>query len=241
MKSDTPASPATGRPGREGRRAGISGLLRRLRRQDRGVAALEAAIVLPFLVFFIFGTIETYQYFRAAAIIDRAVFSVADGVSMQNQLYIGAPCDAPDHVCTYGVLMDQLMQPLDYANTGYMTIRLFVANPSGRCNGTGTAGPAVWCNTMQDAKLGTVGWSLRCVGTSPCATTPALSTPANGVPVAGMPTPQANDTVVVVQVWQPYEPFVISSRFWTSLGGMRTLTATAFYRPRFDDLKQLVN
>lgn len=240
MRRGTQTPPADGQQHPRGG-SGIARLLRRLTGQEQGVAGLEAAIVLPFLIFFIFGIIETYQYFRAAAVIDRAVFSVADGVSMQAKLYAGAPCDVTDHLCTYGVLMSQLMQPLDYANSGTMTIRLFVANPSGSCSGRGTAGPVVWCNQMEDAKFGTVGWSRKCVGTSPCAEVTALPTPATGTPVPGMPVPQANDTLVVVQVWQPYEPFVISSRFWAALGGERNLTATAFYRPRFNDLKQLAN
>ena len=191
--------------------------LRRLRRDDRGIAAIEAAIVLPIMVFFLFGTIETYQYFRAAAILDRAVFSIADGVAMQPKLYEGGPCDETDHLCTYGVIMGDLMQPIDYKDGGYLTIRLFEAQTSGSS--------VTWKNST---------WAKKCEGS-----TGACGDIAAAPPPDGMPPAQPGDTILVVQGYQTYEPYVISSRFWTGLGGTEVLTATAFYRPRFDDLKTL--
>lgn len=192
--------------------------LRRLIRHQRGVAGIEAALILPIMVFFIMATVELYQYFRVVSILDRATFTVADGISMQAKLYDGGACTAPDHICTYGAIMGKLMAPVDYAQGGRLTLRLYVADGSG--------GALAWSNAL--------GWSKTCDSAGACADAAASA----AIP-DGMPTPQANDTIVVVQARQHYEPFVISSKFWTELGGRVDLSTTTFYRPRFDDLKTL--
>lgn len=195
----------------------------RLWRQDKGIAGLEAALILPFLVFFIFAVIETYQYFRVAAVLDRAVFSVADGIAMQVKLYDGGSCTTPqpDHVCAYNGIMEELMQPVDYKDQGCLKIWLFVAEKA-----------------SMDA---TVTWGQNPAWSKAYGSNIDACTKSPGVdpPLGGMPTPQKDDTILVVKGIQEYEPFVISSRFWTSLGGVRDLVSVAYYRPRFDDLKTL--
>lgn len=192
--------------------------VKHLIRSERGVAAIEAALVLPVMIFFIFGTIEIYQYFRVAAILDRAAFSVADGIAMQPKLFEGGPCDATDHLCTYGVVVGDLMRPVDYKNGGRMTIRLFDTE-------TNSGGATSW----RSAPV----WSRSCISDGGC------SSAADGTLPAGVPPPAPKDTLVVVQVFQQYAPFVITSKFWSSLGGSTELSTTAFYRPRFEDLKSL--
>lgn len=189
------------------------------RRAERGIAAVETAMILPIMIFFIFGTIEIYQYFRVAAILDRAAFSVADGIAMQPKLYDGGPCDATDHLCTYGVIVGDLMRPVDYKTGGHMIIRLFEAEA-----GSG-GGPATWRSTPV--------WGKRCAGDGSCADTTSSTLPT------GIPAPALKDTLLVVEVFQNYTPFAVSSKFWATLGGSQELSTIAFYRPRFDDLKTL--
>ncbi|WP_345795714.1 TadE family protein [Castellaniella sp. MT123] len=196
----------------------MPGHIKHLIRSDRGVAAIEAAMILPIMIFFIFGTIEIYQYFRAAAILDRAAFSVADGIAMQTKLVGDGPCNATDHLCTYGVVVGDLMRPVDYKNKGRMTIRLFGTD-------TDASGVTSWTS-------GSV-WGWTCAGDGNCLPGAAGSLPS------GIPAPAPKDTLLVVQVFQIYEPFLITSRLWSSLGGSTELSTTAFYRPRFEDLKTL--
>jgi Flp pilus assembly pilin Flp len=194
--------------------------LRRLIRHQRGAAGIEAALILPVMVFFIMATVELYQYFRVVSILDRAVFTVADGIAMQAKTpdLDGGPCTAPNHICTYGAIMGKLMSPVDYARGGQLIMRLYWADGSG-------GGTPVWSNAAP-------GWSRTCNGAGDCTVAAASDSAPDG-----MPPPQPNDTVVVVQARQHYEPFIISSKFWTALGGSVDLSTTVFYRPRFDDLK----
>lgn len=194
-------------------------MLQVFRRED-GIAAVEAALILPIMIFFIFASIEAYQYFRAVGIMNRTAFSVADAVAMQPRLYEGGSCSHPDHVCTYGVVTTDLMQPLDYAQNGHMAIGMYVTEPQG--NGTTPA----WSTPPV--------WSQGCTGDGSCSATRILDDlPAN------MPAPKMSDAVLVVKVFQKYEPFVISAGFWAGLGGKVDLSAVAYTRPRFDDLKAL--
>lgn len=195
---------------------------KKFRSAQNGVAGIEAAIILPIMIFFIFATIELYEYYRVKAIMDRAVFSLADGVAMQTELYEGGPCNQPDHICTYGVIAKDLMQPADYANKGSVQISLFEARQTGTSS-----------NPKYEWKAAP-NWSKLCNGSGTCTNT-------NSYPQLNSNDLKANrdDTVVVVQLRQRYEPFVISSKFWENLGGEVNLITTAYYRPRFDDLKNL--
>lgn len=192
---------------------------------DRGVAAIEAAIVLPLMIFFAMGVVELYQYFRTDAIMTRAAFSVADGISMQQDLYDGGPCDLSDHVCTYGALMPDLMRPVDYKHGGSLQIRLIKTQVITTGSGSNKKTETVWKTTPE--------WGKRCDGTGACQD---YSQEYTGNEI---PAPNKNDTIVIVEVFQDYEPFVISSNYWKSLGGPRILRAASFYRPRFDDLSAL--
>lgn len=191
-----------------------SAVCKGLRLGQKGVAGIEAAIILPIMIFFIFATIESYQYFRAVAIMDRAAFSIADGIAMQPDLKNKNQCQDTDDICTYGVIMKDLMKPLDYAK-GRMDISVFAAS--------GTSNNVKWETSPR--------WSFRCSGASSCSSASGARVPSS------TPAPSPGDTILIVQVDQEYEPFVISGKFWKSLGGKTTLTSTAFYRPRFADLK----
>lgn len=199
--------------------------IRHFFRADHGIAAVEAAIVLPLMVFFAMGVVELYQYFRTDALMTRAAFSVADGVSMQQDLFDGGPCNLSDHVCTYGALMPDLMRPVDYQNGGGLQIRLLKTENITTGSGQNKQTKTVW-KTMPE-------WGKRCDGSGACVNFKQEYTGAE------TPAPNDNDTIVIVEVFQTFEPFVISSRYWQALGGPRTLRAASFYRPRFDDLNAL--
>lgn len=192
--------------------------LMQLWRHEGGIAAIETAFVLPIMIFFIFASIETYQYFRVLGIMNRAAFSVADAVAMQPKLYEGAPCNVTDHLCTYGDVMSDLMLPLNYAADGHMAIGVYVAET--------IDGETSW--------LSTPAWSKDCSPAGTCTDSSEL----DALP-SGMPAPKQGDSVLVVKVFMTYQPFVISARFWTSLGGTENLSTLAYTRTRFDDLRTL--
>lgn len=198
--------------------------IRRLWRSERGVAAIEAALIIPLMVFIIVGTIELYQYFRAAAILDRAAFTLADGVAMQRELFDSGPCDKSDNICTYGAIAEDLVRPLDFSTNGWIIISAYAAtDPLSGANPP----PVTWKNGTE--------WNKRFSGGETGTSIPdSLLDPSSGFPVAN-----EGDTLIVVEVFYDYEPFALSSGFWASLGGPRRMYSRAFFRPRFSELRTL--
>lgn len=196
---------------------------RALWRSDRGVAALEAALIIPLMVFIIVGSVEMYQYFRAAAIVDRAAFTLADGVAMQRELYQGGSCENSDSICTYGAIAQDLMTPLDFSSNGWIIISAYATTPPSG----GTPPSVTW--------KGTTEWSEMFSGSGTGESAPdSLLSPPEGFPPASI-----DDTLIVVEVFYEFVPFVLSARYWEILGGQRRLYSRAFYRPRFADLREL--
>ena len=200
------------------------GYLRHLWRSEHGIAGLEAALIIPLMVFIIVGTLELYNYFRAAAILDRAVFTMADGVAMQRELYDAGACENSDDICTYGAVAQDLLTPLDFSRNGWIIVSAFAATEPE----TGSEPPPVsWKESSE--------WSKRFSGSGTGGTIPAsLLEPSSGFPPAN-----EGDTLIVVEVFYDFEPFALSSAFWETLAGSRRMYSRAFYRPRFTELREL--
>ncbi|WP_397475025.1 TadE/TadG family type IV pilus assembly protein [Pusillimonas sp.] len=198
--------------------------LRRLWRSERGIAGLEAALIIPLMVFIIVGTLELYHYFRAAAILDRAAFTMADGVAMQRELFDGGACDNSDDICTYGAIAQDLLTPLDFSSHGWIIVSAFAATePSSGSNPP----PVSWKSGSE--------WNKRFAGSGTGGTAPdSLLEPSSGFPPAN-----EGDTLIVVEVFYDFEPFALSSAFWEALAGQRRMYSRAFYRPRFAELREL--
>ncbi|MBP6020097.1 MAG: pilus assembly protein [Burkholderiaceae bacterium] len=199
-------------------------LKKHIRRCQRGVAALEAAIILPIMLLLIFGCMEVYQYYRAEAILDRVSFTVANGVSIQKELFDRGLCDDADDICIYGKVAKDLFQPLDYASFGSMRISLFIAEAAGN-------GQVSWNNDPSTS----TGWVKEFRGVS----AGELDSTSRLQDKSVFPPPVVGDTVVVVEVFYQHEPFVMSSRFWAALAGTTQIYSRFFFRPRFDDLRKL--
>lgn len=198
--------------------------IRRLWRCQRGIAGIEAALIIPLMAFIIVGTMELYHYFRAAAILDRAAFTLADGVAMQRELFDGGPCDKSDNICTYGAIAQDLLRPLDYSRNGWIIISAFAATDPG----SGSNPPPVsWKNSSE--------WNKRYSGGSTGGSVPnSLLAPSSGFPPAN-----EGDTLIAVEVFYDFIPFAISAAFWETLAGSRRMYSRAFYRPRFAELREL--
>ncbi|MCG8710784.1 pilus assembly protein [Brenneria sp. 4F2] len=198
----------------------IQNTLRRFRRDNRGVVAVEAALIIPIGVFVIIASWEFYQYFRTASVVDRAAFMVANSLSMQRELRDNSDCTLANSVCTYNTIASDLMTPLSYQSNGGMVISLYKveADDDGK-------NPA-WKTTPE--------WRRSYKGG---ANSHDLASRLS--PPAGFPTAAINDTVITVEVFYDYTPFVMSSTFWQTLGGERQIVSAVFYRPRFSTLSTL--
>lgn len=193
---------------------------------QRGVAALEAVLVLPLMVFIVIGGVEMYMYTRVAAILDRVAFTVANSVSIQqNPLADDTNCTTPGHICTYGTLMPQLMAPLDYANHGAIIISLYATNAPSNGNP-----PSAWTAITSPNH----GWTKTYKGVNAPA-------PASRITNSSLPTTlisnntQTADTVIVVEIFYEYKPFAMSGSFFNLLFNTHQYSH-AIIRPRYTDL-----
>jgi len=188
------------------------------------VAGIEAALIIPLMIFIIVGTMELYQYYRAAAILDRAAFTLADGVAMQRELFDSGPCDKSDNICTYGAVAQDLLTPLNFAGSGWIIISAFEATEPGSGR---NPPPVTWKNSSE--------WSKRYSGGGTGGSAPdSLLEPSSGFPPAN-----EDDTLIVVEVFYDFVPFALSAGFWEALAGPRRMYSRAFYRPRFAELREL--
>ncbi|MDN5844254.1 MAG: pilus assembly protein [Alcaligenaceae bacterium] len=188
----------------------------RRRHLQRGVAALEAALLMPVAIFLLLGSFETYQYFRADAIVARASFAVANGVAMQPKL-IGGSCKQSDSVCTYSTIAQDLFTPLNYEAHGGLIISGFKTDVGSGSNPKAEWDDDPWSCSYKGSK-GAAGPESRIADTE------------------DFPPPRAGDTLIVAEVFYEYEPYIMSSKFWSSLGGTKMLYSRFFFRPRFEEL-----
>ncbi|TBU93524.1 TadE/TadG family type IV pilus assembly protein [Stutzerimonas kirkiae] len=194
--------------------------LRRLGLASGGSVAIEAALLLPLGLFAGIGAWELYSYYRAVSVVDRAAFMIANSVAMQRQLVDGGDCDLSDHICTYGALAPDLLQPLGYREGGGLVISLFATQTL-----ADDATPA-WEEQQR--------WQRAYQGSANLARLASRLDPPSGFPQAS-----TGDTMVVVEVFYDYRPFSMSTAFWQSLGGERTIASRVFQRPRFTSLQAL--
>ncbi|MEC5318908.1 hypothetical protein VSX61_08130 [Brenneria populi subsp. brevivirga] len=205
-------------------RQGIA-TFRRLRRDSRGVLAVEAALIIPIGVFVIIASWELYQYFRTASVVDRTAFMVANSLSMQRELHDNADCTSANSVCTYNTIASDLMTPLDYSRNGGMVISLYQVSSDENSAPVWTDAPNCWSRTYK--------------GSANSHSIVSQLTPSTDFPAPA--SKNTVDTVIAVEVFYDYTPFIISSAFWQALGGEKRIVSEVFYRPRFnalcDDLK----
>jgi len=195
---------------------------------QRGVAALEAVIVLPLMVFIIIGGVEMYLYTRVAAIMDRVAFTLANSISIQQNGLVndtGACTSATNHLCVYETLIPLLMTPLDYADHGAVIVSVYATNAPSNGNP-----PTTWKTISAPNN----GWTKTFKGSG-------APTPTSRITNASLPTTlisrniQTADTIIVVEVFYEYTPFAMSGRFFGLLFNTHQYSH-AIIRPRYIDL-----
>lgn len=196
--------------------------LRQKRIWQRGAAAVEAALVLPVAVFMIFACVEVYQYFRAAALLDRIAFTVANGVAMQRGLASNGQCDQSDDICVYGTMAQDLFQPLDYSKRGGMIISTYAATEPDKNGDVSWKAQPEWRVTFKGS-------------------TSSLPDPISKLgDTTVFPPARTGDTLIIAETFYDHEPFAVSSHFWTALAGTTSMYSRFFFRPRFNDLRTLL-
>lgn len=189
----------------------------------RGSVSLEVALLFPLAVMVLVGFSEMYFYVRAAAIIERAAFSVADSVAKRVVLTDCAWETNSTYLGTHMLMAKVTSQPLDLTKSGQVTVSAVVDNPGnpGKPN-------VIWQRRStytlnQASTLGKQGQQA------------ILPT---GVVVAAVAGTQP-DTLVVAEVFYQFQPFAGIRTLLPTLPLDVTLTRRAYARARVGSLANL--
>ncbi len=171
----------------------------------RGVVAIEAAIVLPVLLLMMLAALETYSYLRAAALVSRGAFDLAQAVAQHPNWRDQGNCAQADDICALPAVIQDTTRPLDFGRGGALTVAVHAADP-GPVSAPWPAGdPSSWLVPAE--------WQFGWSGTSPAS----LPTSANWPPAT------VGDTLVRVDVGFYYEPVLVSPALWSGIVGSNVL------------------
>jgi hypothetical protein len=188
---------------------------RSLLNDSRGLAALEAAIILPVFIMLIVGSIELYQFFRAKSIVERASIEIAQSLSLQHRITMDANCSLSGSVCVYEKVAGAVMQPLDFSHSGRLEIAVYTAKQESDDE------PIVWA--MEP------GWPVS-FGSRTLDTVPTT------IP---MDPARPEETVVAVTMAYDLSGLRLTGRLRKALTGSPLLTSRAYVRIRNDALHAL--
>lgn len=186
----------------------------------RGSVSLEVALLFPLAVMVLVGFSEMYFYIRAAAIIERVAFSVADSVAKRVTLVDCTLETNSSYLGTHMLMAQVTSQPLDLTKSGQVIVSAVVDN-GGNPN-------VIWQRRStytldQNSVLGKQGKQ------------PVLPTDMVVAPVAGTQP----DTLVVAEVFYKFQPFAGIRNLLPTLPLDVTLARRAYARARVGSLASL--
>lgn len=186
----------------------------------RATVALETAVLLPFILLLMLGSWETYAYLRAASIVDRTAFTVADTLARKSLLYDRSSADDGDFLGAYYEAALEIARPLDLADGGSLIVSAV--------HNDGDATTITW---QRRAPYSSGGASSAIGGEGD---SPTLLT-GEGAPVAL----RTGETVVVAEVFLPFRPFLWSRAVWSDAPLTVTLYHRAVFMARYGGIDQL--
>jgi Flp pilus assembly protein TadG len=226
--------------------------LHRLRRDTRGLAAVEAALIFPFLVALLMGMIELYFYMQADQRVETAAQLTADfiaqynDVEASNQASFGTQDPSVSEALS---IVDFEMEPLatTATNPTIDIASILYAVPTSGSNNlvtTNAAAGSVPCTPNPSGSACTgIDWEQPMQGATASATSsPVYTNFSTGCTVHNLtgcyctldpttfstaPACLPNQSVIYVQVQYTY-----TSPISWFLGRTRVITATAYLKPR---------
>lgn len=191
---------------------------RRLLRDRSGVAAVEFALLAPFLILLFLGFAETYLYARSVAAMERTAFSLADLVARRSLVCQAKSSSDPNSVNTYLTAAKLIAEPLSLETNGMVILTAAVK--------TGAAGAVV-------AWQVTSGYTLKGVSS-------AVGKPGGPAALAGGITLGADgDTAIVAEVFYLNDWYARVRHFWPSAPVTGVLSRAGYYRARIGSLATL--
>lgn len=191
-------------------------LFLRLLRNDSGIAAIEAALILPLFIFFIVGAVEIYQFFRAQSIVERAAYEIAQSLSLQKEVFNGSQCSKADNLCVYENVAGHLLHPLDFKQHARLELTVLTSNQEEE------ASEVLW-NVEE-------GWPVV-FGKADVHRNPAASFP--------LEPERPEETVLAVELAYDTSHLILTGRMRQLLTGSSTIVSRAYLRTRNDALREL--
>lgn len=175
-----------------------------LKRNEEGVAYLEFAISLPFLIALFMGSVEVTRYIIIAQKVEKSAVTISDVVAQSSTIGV-------TQINLLISAVSEVMQPYTFNSNGYVIITSVTK--------TGTAAPAV-------------NWQYRGGGT--WVQPSLIGAPAGVAVLPNGLTLNDKDTVIIAEVYYNYSPMtvneIISGRqlykvavFKPRLGDLKTL------------------
>lgn len=186
-------------------------------RRRLGVAALELALVLPFLLIILLAGTDIARFVATANKIDRTASSLADLLARADRLEDKPDCAASNCLGSLYLAADQVARPLDLEGAG-MIVLSAVVNPEG-----GGATRIAWQRTR--GELADAGSRIGSPGTHPDL--PKTFAVPDG------------ETAVIAEVTYAFDPYPLSGDLLFGAILTERLYRIAYFRPRFSDLSSL--
>jgi Flp pilus assembly protein TadG len=199
------------------RKAGLA------RRRSRGVAALEVVIIVPVMVFMLFGFTEVYLYLRAVSMVEHAAFALANSLGqMQNVIDQSGTTNA-NSLGSLWADANLLASPDTLTTNGNVIVTSVCDKSSSENNcGLNVVGTA----SLTSGKP-TICWQAEANSTS---TMKSQVTTSNVLP-STWPFYQG-DAALVIEVFYRYTPFPMLSAFWPGAPGSTVLYRRVYARQR---------
>jgi len=193
------------------------------RRRSRGVAALEVVIIVPVMMFMLFGFTEVYLYLRAVSMVEHAAFALANSLGqMQNVMDQSGTTNA-NSLGSLWADANLLASPDTLTANGNVIITSVCdkSTTENNCGLNVVGTPSLTSGTP------TICWQAEANSTS---TMKSKVTTSSVLP-STWPFYQG-DAALVIEVFYRYNPFPLLSSFWPGAPGSTVLYRRVYARQR---------
>ena len=199
------------------RKAGLA------RRRSHGVAALEVVIIIPVMMFMLFGFTEVYLYLRAVSMVEHAAFALANSLGQMPNVIDQSGTANASSLGSLWADANLLASPDTLTANGNVIVTSVCDNSSSENN----CGLHVVGTPSLTSGKPTICWQAEANSN---ATMKTQLTSSNVLP-STWPFYQG-DAALVVEVFYRYNPFPMLSSFWKGAPGSTVLYRRVYSRQR---------
>jgi Flp pilus assembly protein TadG len=199
------------------RKAGVA------RRRSRGAAALEVIIIVPVMVFMLFGFTEVYLYLRAVSMVEHSAFALANSLGQMQNVIDESGSSNANNLGSLWADANWLASPDTLTSNGNVIVTSI-------CDKSSSGNNCGWnvIGTQSLSKgMPTICWQAEANSTSGMNSQVTTSS----VLPSTWPFYQG-DAALVIEVFYRYNPFPLVSAFWPGAPGSTVLYRRVYTRQR---------